>query len=308
MRWNSPIPYLFGGLALILGLISIALMILACSYLYKKKHDLPSSFTTGTPANINDMVVLDNVPKVVVIMAGDDKPTYIATPMNISSLADDSISPSLSSQPPTTEEVDGEFGMLNVLRYEKMHVHLQRWGETERSEDRGGSAVGVAGPRWAGGVGWIGEVEIGVGGEGSGDRRGAAVGTAGPRGVGGVDWTAARRCELEDDEVDIVVESVGRASTLVLLMGLIATALLLLACSYRKRLSTTTTTTTSTSTSIDEERIGWHMSAVPANPEPDTKPKIVVVMAGDDKPSFFAAPTQLHAASSNHICRCGSQV
>lgn len=30
--WQSPVPYLFGGLAAMLGLITLALLILACSY------------------------------------------------------------------------------------------------------------------------------------------------------------------------------------------------------------------------------------------------------------------------------------
>ncbi|KAJ1382513.1 protein GLUTAMINE DUMPER 2-like [Sesbania bispinosa] len=30
--WHSPVPYLFGGLAAMLGLIAFALLILACSY------------------------------------------------------------------------------------------------------------------------------------------------------------------------------------------------------------------------------------------------------------------------------------
>ncbi|XP_010497820.1 PREDICTED: protein GLUTAMINE DUMPER 2, partial [Camelina sativa] len=30
--WHSPVPYLFGGLAAMLALISLALLILACSY------------------------------------------------------------------------------------------------------------------------------------------------------------------------------------------------------------------------------------------------------------------------------------
>ncbi|XP_056690286.1 protein GLUTAMINE DUMPER 2 [Spinacia oleracea] len=76
MKWNSPIPYLFGGLALILAVIAIALVILACSYLCKRKP-LPA----GKQTTMDDVVVVDDdVPKFVVIMAGDDKPTYLAMP------------------------------------------------------------------------------------------------------------------------------------------------------------------------------------------------------------------------------------
>ncbi|KAJ9683009.1 hypothetical protein PVL29_018839 [Vitis rotundifolia] len=62
-RWNSPFPYLFGGLALILGLIVVALIILSCSH--KKR--------TSSPDHDKD--------KVIVIMAGDENPTYLATPV-----------------------------------------------------------------------------------------------------------------------------------------------------------------------------------------------------------------------------------
>lgn len=84
----------------------------------------------------------------------------------------------------------------------------------------------------------------------------------------------------------------------VLLMGLIATALLMLACSYRKR----------PSNSFDGEPIGCETSRIPTSTELDTKPKFVVIMAGDEKPTFLAAPTQIQPVSSNHICTCGSPV
>ncbi|KAF5787554.1 putative protein glutamine dumper [Helianthus annuus] len=43
--WHSPVPYLFGGLALILGLIAFALLILACSYwkLSQNSHNVSDS-------------------------------------------------------------------------------------------------------------------------------------------------------------------------------------------------------------------------------------------------------------------------
>ncbi|KAK9272685.1 hypothetical protein L1049_003062 [Liquidambar formosana] len=75
-RWNSPIPYLFGGLALMLGLIAVALLILACSY---RRHT--SNEGEEKPAKPMNMQ-LDNEPKIVVIMAGDDNPTYLAKPVS----------------------------------------------------------------------------------------------------------------------------------------------------------------------------------------------------------------------------------
>ncbi|XP_057523470.1 protein GLUTAMINE DUMPER 6-like [Amaranthus tricolor] len=79
MRWNSPIPYLFGGLALMLGLISIALIILACSDRKKNSSSSSSSIDVEKPVIIDNMVDLD-VPKIAVIMAGNDNPTCIAIP------------------------------------------------------------------------------------------------------------------------------------------------------------------------------------------------------------------------------------
>ncbi|RWR77033.1 protein GLUTAMINE DUMPER 5-like protein [Cinnamomum micranthum f. kanehirae] len=77
-RWNSPIPYLFGGLAAMFGLIAFALLILACSYRnsrnnssQEQKSDM-SVMMASTP--------MDMEPKVVVIMAGDDQPTFLAKP------------------------------------------------------------------------------------------------------------------------------------------------------------------------------------------------------------------------------------
>ncbi|KAG6660038.1 protein GLUTAMINE DUMPER 2-like [Carya illinoinensis] len=86
--WKSPVPYLYGGLALMIVLIAGALVILVCS------HQEPASNRSSgregeTPALMptnNDVTVqqLDAEPKIVVIMAGDDKPTYIAKPVTSS--------------------------------------------------------------------------------------------------------------------------------------------------------------------------------------------------------------------------------
>ncbi|KAM6549308.1 hypothetical protein CsatB_020984 [Cannabis sativa] len=93
---NTPIPYLFGGLALMLGLITVALIILACSY--RKSSSSSSSSPTAVGAagggdddddlkrrEIDEVVVDCDEPKFVVIMAGDHNPTYLANPLNVSS-------------------------------------------------------------------------------------------------------------------------------------------------------------------------------------------------------------------------------
>lgn len=83
--WHSPIPYLFTSLALVLVIIAVALVLLLCSY-----HKCYSNSSSGNGRDQENQPavlpkVLDPEPKVVVIMAGDDKPTYLATQATISS-------------------------------------------------------------------------------------------------------------------------------------------------------------------------------------------------------------------------------
>ncbi|KAJ8751668.1 hypothetical protein K2173_025829 [Erythroxylum novogranatense] len=78
LRWNSPIPYLFGGLALLLLLIAVALIILVFSY----RRSLSNS---RRQANIEKdvkqvEVKIDVEPPFAVIMAGDEQPTFLAKP------------------------------------------------------------------------------------------------------------------------------------------------------------------------------------------------------------------------------------
>ncbi|KAI4316431.1 hypothetical protein L6164_024410 [Bauhinia variegata] len=87
--WHSPVPYLFGGLAAMLGLIAFALLILACSY-WKLSGSLRNENgdrdleggdgqKDGDSANKESVKVYEE--KILVIMAGDVKPTYLATPV-----------------------------------------------------------------------------------------------------------------------------------------------------------------------------------------------------------------------------------
>ncbi|CAO2820335.1 unnamed protein product [Amaranthus hypochondriacus] len=88
--WHSPVPYLFGGLAAMLGLIAFALLILACSYWRlstdetqqqqqsNEGNDLENGGKLDGLSKMNDPPVFEE--KIVVIMAGNEKPTFIATP------------------------------------------------------------------------------------------------------------------------------------------------------------------------------------------------------------------------------------
>lgn len=93
--WHSPVPYLFGGLAAMLGLIAFALLILACSY-----WRLSNYLEEAGESNSGDATKQDEgeakpppcfVEGFVVIMAGDHKPTFLATPISsrASSFGDD---------------------------------------------------------------------------------------------------------------------------------------------------------------------------------------------------------------------------
>ncbi|KAL7190669.1 hypothetical protein ACSBR2_022860 [Camellia fascicularis] len=85
-QWNSPIPYLFSGLAVMLGLIAFALVILACSY-KKSSSSSSSSSSSNSSTHAGEMPVRplpEMEPKIVVIMAGDENPTYLAKPVSSS--------------------------------------------------------------------------------------------------------------------------------------------------------------------------------------------------------------------------------
>jgi len=89
--WHSPVPYLFGGLAAMLGLIAFALLILACSYWRlssrldsenegNDQRDLESGNEKegSNPGKAEKRVYEE---KFLVIMAGNQKPTFLATPV-----------------------------------------------------------------------------------------------------------------------------------------------------------------------------------------------------------------------------------
>ncbi|XP_004491762.1 protein GLUTAMINE DUMPER 5-like [Cicer arietinum] len=81
---SSPIPYLFGGLAFMLGVIAIALFILACSFRKQHSSSTTSSDHEEKPSNMHvvDMDQVSLEPKIVVIMAGESNPTYLAEPVS----------------------------------------------------------------------------------------------------------------------------------------------------------------------------------------------------------------------------------
>ncbi|XP_076931414.1 protein GLUTAMINE DUMPER 1-like [Bidens hawaiensis] len=86
-RFDSPLIYLFGGISVVLALIAIALIILACSQRKRRLTggDIESGDDThkASKAAYNGCNGVDDGPKIVVIMAGDEVPTYLATPSDV---------------------------------------------------------------------------------------------------------------------------------------------------------------------------------------------------------------------------------
>ncbi|WOK95031.1 protein GLUTAMINE DUMPER 2 [Canna indica] len=91
--WHSPIPYLFGGLAAMLGLIAFALLILACSYWkvssYLESGDDAAGPSHDDPEKPSDASAAKSPAwpedRFLVIMPGDCAPTVLAVPIAIRS-------------------------------------------------------------------------------------------------------------------------------------------------------------------------------------------------------------------------------
>ncbi|KAI5348886.1 hypothetical protein L3X38_001773 [Prunus dulcis] len=143
--WHSPVPYLFGGLAAMLGLIAFALLILACSY-WKLSGYLESGENgAGSEQDLEageggkgDETTQKAPPvfeeKILVIMAGDAKPTFLATPMSSrsSSFGDNSSNSSSSSSCSCSEKSEKSVEMSEVGKQENGHDH-----QVQASESRG---------------------------------------------------------------------------------------------------------------------------------------------------------------------------
>ena len=81
-HWNSPVAYVFVGLALMLGLITVALIVLACSYRKSLSNSSRREAELDEKPAKQVEIQVDFEPKVVVIMAGDENPTYLAKPVS----------------------------------------------------------------------------------------------------------------------------------------------------------------------------------------------------------------------------------
>ncbi|XP_066379080.1 protein GLUTAMINE DUMPER 6-like [Miscanthus floridulus] len=74
--WKTPTPYVFLGIAFMMGVIAVALLVLICT----RKKASSSSSDEKAAAAARALVPLDRVPKVVVFMPGDDRaPSFLAS-------------------------------------------------------------------------------------------------------------------------------------------------------------------------------------------------------------------------------------
>ena len=87
VAWYSPMPYVFGGLAAMLGLIAVAVLLLVCSYWKRFQQVGNVAGNTNLEAEVMTVSIGDDCTKialntiseerVLVIMAGDDKPSFL---------------------------------------------------------------------------------------------------------------------------------------------------------------------------------------------------------------------------------------
>ncbi|CAN6194179.1 unnamed protein product [Urochloa humidicola] len=77
--WRTPTPYLFLGFAFMMGLIAVALLVLICTRRKPTRRagaaDLEAQDASSAA---RALAPLDREPKVVVVMAGDLAPSFLA--------------------------------------------------------------------------------------------------------------------------------------------------------------------------------------------------------------------------------------
>lgn len=78
---GSLFPYVFSGLAAVMGLIVAALIVLVCSN--RRSAYVDGNFASGSDIPVK-LAPLEREPMVmVVIMAGDEDPSYLAKPYDV---------------------------------------------------------------------------------------------------------------------------------------------------------------------------------------------------------------------------------
>jgi hypothetical protein len=80
--WSTPTPYLFIGFAIVMSLIAVALAVLLCSRRNEgqRREDDQEVIVQAGMMSVRVLAPLDREsPKVVVVMAGDDAPSFLAS-------------------------------------------------------------------------------------------------------------------------------------------------------------------------------------------------------------------------------------
>lgn len=81
LQGNSPIPYIFGGFAIVFGITSAVLFFLACSHQMQMRNS-PINHDKEKASKNTGNEQFDTTPNIAVIMAGDDHPRYMAKPVS----------------------------------------------------------------------------------------------------------------------------------------------------------------------------------------------------------------------------------
>jgi hypothetical protein len=78
--WSTPTPYLFMGFAIVMSLIAVALAVLLCSRRKEGRREEEEMIIPAGMMSVRVLAPLDREsPKVVVVMAGDDAPSFLAS-------------------------------------------------------------------------------------------------------------------------------------------------------------------------------------------------------------------------------------
>ncbi|CAN6163396.1 unnamed protein product [Urochloa humidicola] len=78
--WRTPTPYLFLGFGVMMGLIIVALLVLICTRRMSSRRREAAAGEQKAASVHGVLVPLDReAPRVVVIMAGDDLPSFLAS-------------------------------------------------------------------------------------------------------------------------------------------------------------------------------------------------------------------------------------
>jgi hypothetical protein len=116
------VPYLFGGLAAMLGLIALALLILACSYWKLNSYLLDTADSSGPDGEGSKSPRVADL--VAVVMAGEKTPRFLATPVVRRAIVNDDAPAVPAGEEENSGKAvgDGESGAERAGRQQTDHV------------------------------------------------------------------------------------------------------------------------------------------------------------------------------------------